>query len=61
MSETGQLSLVWSATARSDLIRLRDFIQPHNPRAAKRSSEKILKAARLILDNPAIGTSIENR
>ncbi len=61
MSETGQLSLVWSATARSDLIRLRDFIQPHNPRAAKRSSEKILKAARLILDNPAIGTPIENR
>lgn len=61
MSETGKLSLVWSATAREDLIRLRDFIHSHNPRAAKRSSEKILKAARLILDNPAIGIQLEGR
>jgi plasmid stabilization system protein ParE len=61
MPETGELSLVWSATARSDLIRLREFIQPHNPSAAKLSSEKIIKAARLILDNPAIGTQLEDR
>jgi plasmid stabilization system protein ParE len=54
MSETGKLSLVWSAIARSDLIRLREFIQAHNPRAAKRSSEKILKVTKLILDNPAL-------
>lgn len=61
MSRTGKLSLVWSATARDDLIRLREFIHPHNPRAAQKSSEKILKAAKLILDNPAIGTQIEGR
>ena len=61
MPRTGNLSLVWSATARADLIRLHAFIQPNNPRAAKQSSEKILKAARLILDNPAIGTPIEGR
>ena len=61
MSRTGKLSLVWSATARSDLIRLRDFIQPYNPQAAKQSSEKIVKAAKLILDNPAIGKPIEGR
>ena len=61
MSRTGKLSLIWSATARSDLIRLREFIQPHNSRAAKKSSDKILKAAKLILDNPAIGKPIEGR
>ena len=61
MSRTGKLTLVWSATARDDLIRLREFIQPHNPRAAKQSSEKILKAAKLILDNPAIGKQREGR
>ena len=61
MSRTGKLNLVWSASARNDLIRLRDFIQPHNPWAAKQSSEKILKAARLLLDNPAIGKLIEGR
>ena len=49
------------ATARADLIRLHTFIQPHNPRAAKQSSEKILKAAKLILDNPIIGTPIDGR
>ena len=61
MSRTGNLTLVWSATARAGLIRLHAFIQPYNPRAAKQSAEKILKATRLILDNPAIGTRIESR
>ena len=61
MSRTGNLSLVWSAAARADLIRLHAFILPHNPRAAKQSAKKILKATRLILDNPAIGTAIEGR
>jgi plasmid stabilization system protein ParE len=61
MSKTGKLSLVWSATARNDLIRLREFIQSHNPRAAKQSSEKILKAVGLIVDNPAIGMQVEGR
>jgi plasmid stabilization system protein ParE len=61
MSKTGKLNLIWSATARDDLIRLRDFIQPHSSYAAKRSSKKILGAARLILDNPAIGTKIDTR
>lgn len=61
MSGTGKLKLVWSPAARRDLIRLRDFIEPHNPKAARRSSEKIRKATKLILDNPAIGTKIEGR
>ena len=61
MSRTGKLTLIWSSIARFDLIRLREFIRPHNPRAARRSSEKIRKAAKLILDNPAIGTPVGDR
>ncbi len=61
MSTIRNLTLVWSTTARNDLIRLREFIQSKNPRAAKRSSEKIIKAATLILANPAIGTRLEGR
>ncbi len=61
MSGTRKLKLVWSPASRRDLIRLREFIEPHNPRAAKRSSEKTRKATKLILDNPAIGTRIEDR
>lgn len=61
MPGTQKLTLVWSPAARRDLIRLREFIEPHNPNTARRSSEKIRKATRLILDNPAIGTRIEGR
>jgi len=61
MSRTGKLTLIWSPAARRDLIRLREFIEPHNPKAAKKSSEKILKAAKNILDNPAIGKSLDGR
>ena len=61
MSGTRKLKLVWSPAARRDLIRLRAFIEPKNAHAAQRSSEKIRKAAKLMLDNPAIGTRIEGR
>ena len=61
MPGIGKLTLVWSPVVRHDLIRLREFIQPHNPHAEQRSAEKIRKAAKTILDNPAIGTRIEGR
>lgn len=61
MSGTEKLKLVWSPAARRDLLRLREFIEPHNPDAARRSSEKIRKAAKMILKNPAIGIRIEGR
>ncbi len=61
MSETRKLTLVCSPAARRDLIRLREFIQPHNPRAAQHASETIQKTARLISENPAIGSRIEGR
>lgn len=61
MSKTQKLTLVWSPAARRDLIRLREFIQPHNPRAAQRVAAAIRKAARLISENPAIGGKLEGR
>ncbi len=61
MPGTQKLTLVWSPAARRDLIRLREFIQPHNPRAAQRAAAAIRKAARLISENPAIGQQLEGR
>ncbi|MBN2700428.1 MAG: type II toxin-antitoxin system RelE/ParE family toxin [Methylothermaceae bacterium] len=55
------MKLVWSPASRRDLIRLREFIEPHNPTAARRAAETLKKAANLLLDHPAIGTRLEER
>ena len=55
------LRLVWSAAARNDLIRLRDFIDEHNPDAARRAAEALKKAANFLLEHPGIGPRIEDR
>lgn len=36
MPESRTTALIWTAAARADLIRLRSFIEPHNPEAARR-------------------------
>jgi toxin ParE1/3/4 len=61
MPGTQELELVWSPAARADLIRLRKFIEPHNPEAAQRSAEAIKKGARLLIEHPAIGTRLADR
>ena len=61
MPRTRTLRLVWSAAARADLIRLREFIAPHNPEAARRAAQTIKKGAALLLEHPVIGTRIEER
>lgn len=61
MSGPEKLKLVWSPAARRDLVRLRSFIEPHNPQAAARAAEKIRQAAHMILENPAIETRLEGR
>jgi plasmid stabilization system protein ParE len=61
MPEPRTLRLIWSPAARRDLIRLREFIEPHNPAAARRAAEALKKAARLLLEHPAIGTQLEDR
>lgn len=43
------LKLVWSPAARADLIRLRAFIEHHNPEAARQAAAAIKKGASLLL------------
>ncbi len=46
MPRTPATALVWTAAARADLIRLRRFIDPHNPAAARRAAEAIAEGAK---------------
>jgi plasmid stabilization system protein ParE len=55
------LKLVWSPAARRDLIRLREFIEPHNPAAARRAAAILRKSANLLQEQPGIGRRIEGR
>lgn len=50
-------SLIWSLTARADLIRLRDFIEPHNPEAAKNAAQSL----NIIIQHSGIGTRLKDR
>lgn len=61
MPASRTLKLIWSPAARADLIRLREFIEPHNPDAARRAAEALKKAAGLLLEHPAIGARLEDR
>jgi plasmid stabilization system protein ParE len=56
-----KLKLVWSPAARQDLIRLRKFIEPHNPDAARRAAGALKKATSLLAEHPAIGGRLEDR
>lgn len=61
MPRTKTPVLIWSATARADLIRLRQFIEPHNPEAARNAAQALKKAASLMIQHPGIGTRLEGR
>jgi plasmid stabilization system protein ParE len=61
MPRSRALKLVWSPAARRDLIRLREFIEPHNPAAARRAAAILRKAANLLQEQPGIGRRIEGR
>jgi plasmid stabilization system protein ParE len=61
MSQTNPPPLIWSAAARLDLIRLRQFIEPHNPMAACRAATKLKEAAEMLRDFPGIGKRVEGR
>ncbi|MEJ2327297.1 MAG: type II toxin-antitoxin system RelE/ParE family toxin [Chromatiaceae bacterium] len=61
MPRSRALKLVWSQAARRDLIRLREFIEPHNPAAARRAAALLRKAANLLQEQPGIGRRIEGR
>ena len=61
MPRSRALKLVWSPAARRDLIRLREFIEPHDPAAAGRAAAILRKAANLLQEQPGIGRRIEGR
>lgn len=61
MPGTPTTALVWTAAARADLIRLRRFVDPHNPEAARRAAETIKEGAKLLVAHPAIGKRVEER
>jgi plasmid stabilization system protein ParE len=61
MPRSRALKLVWSPAARRDLIRLREFIEPHNPAAARRAAAVLRKAANLVQEQPGIGRQIAGR
>jgi plasmid stabilization system protein ParE len=51
--------IIYAPRALRDLQRLREFLQPKNPAAAKRATEAILKAVKKITRQPQIGRLIE--
>lgn len=61
MSRIKAPALIWSATARADLIRLRQFIEPHNPEAARNAAQTIKKAAQLMQQHAGIGKRLDGR
>lgn len=51
----------WTAEARSDLVRLYEFLSPVNRRAAARAVQSLQSApARLLLHNPRLGARAED-
>ena len=51
--------LKWEPGAIHDLARIREFIEPHNPKAAANAARRIIDAANLLLDNPYLGHPLE--
>lgn len=51
--------LIWERGAINDLVRLREFIKPHNSKAASNAAKRIIDSANLLLNNPYLGHPIE--
>lgn len=52
--------IIFAPAAIRDLERLRDFLKPKNPSAARRAAETILKAVRTLGQHPHMGRLIED-
>jgi toxin ParE1/3/4 len=52
--------LIWAPGALDDLIRLREFLEPNNPKAAKNAAKSIVEAANLLLDHPHLGRPMDD-
>jgi plasmid stabilization system protein ParE len=53
------MRVLFAPTALLDLERLRDFLRPKNPAAAKRAAQVIVKTIQILERNPQIGRSVE--
>ncbi len=49
------MALRWTSKARSDLVRLHEFLLPVNPRAAARIVRQLVAGARRIPAHPRLG------
>lgn len=50
----------YAPAAIRDLQRLREFLRPKNPAAARRAGEIILKAVRILENQPQMGRPVED-
>lgn len=49
------MALRWTASARADLVRLHEFLEPINPRAAARTVRQLVAGAKRIPRLPRLG------
>ena len=52
--------LIWEPGAVDDLYRLREFIQPHNPKAAMNAARRIIESTNRLLDYPYLGHPMDD-
>ena len=52
--------LIWEPGTLEDLTRLREFIRPHNPKAAANAAKRIIEAANLLVAHPHLGHPIDD-
>lgn len=55
-----QTAIHWADDAVEDLVRLREFIEIHNPEAARTAVLALIKATEILKDNPHAGKPIES-
>lgn len=60
MPKNNKTKLIWTVAVIGDIIRLREFIEPHNKESANRAADTLKKAAAILLDYPLIGKPTEN-
>jgi plasmid stabilization system protein ParE len=54
------MQVEWLPGAIRDLQKLREFLRPKNPGAAKSAASKIIKATSLFKDCPGVGKPVED-
>ena len=54
------MKLIFSRAAVRDLVRLRDFIAQHSPKAAQRIAQRLHGAIQVLVDTPQIGRPVAN-